>query len=159
MKRALLAGVLVLVLAPAPSAAHVRSTTGYSEITQRYGAVAYRLSLESELLAKAAGHGPPADYVLPRVEVSVDGVRCEGRSRAPTASAVTARPHRSRPALDYACPGAAEGAYTVRYGVFADGAVVDDHRNIVDYRPRRRRRHVRLRLRPPRARGRRGAYR
>jgi HupE/UreJ protein len=132
MKRALLAGVLAVVLTPAPSAAHVRSTTGYSEITQRDGVVAYRLSLESELLAAAAGHGPPEDYVLPRVEVAVDGVGCEG---ALARTDRTRRDGRDMTVLDlaYDCPGAAGGAYVVTYSVFADNGFVDDHANIAAY--------------------------
>jgi hypothetical protein len=78
MQRVLAGAVLVLALTAAPSAAHVRSTTGYSQIREQDGEVQYRLSLESDLLAAAAGHGAPGDYVLPLVEVSIDGVGCEG---------------------------------------------------------------------------------
>jgi len=53
--------------------------------------------------------------------------RADGhRRRAPRREAV----REPRPAVPL--PG---GAYTVEYGVFADGAVVDDHRSIVDYGP------------------------
>jgi HupE / UreJ protein len=132
MKRGLLAGVLVLVLTAAPAAAHVRSTTGYSEITRRDGVVAYRISLESDLLAAAAGHGPPEDYVLPRVQVAVDGVGCEGELER---SGRERRDGRDHTVLDlvYDCPGAADGAYTVEYSVFADNGFVDDHANVARY--------------------------
>jgi hypothetical protein len=133
MKRGLLAGVLaLLVLTPAPSAAHVRSTTGYSEINRRDGVVNYRLSLESDLLAAAAGHGPPADYVLPRLEVAIDGVGCEG---ALERTGRERRDGRDHTVLDlaYECPGPPDGAYTVVYSVFADNGFVDDHANIARF--------------------------
>ena len=132
MKRGLLAGVLALVLTAAPATAHVRSTTGYSEISRQDGVVAYRISLESDLLAAAAGHGPPEDYVLPRVALAVDGVGCEG---ALTRSGRERRDGRDHTVLDlvYECPGSADGAYTVAYSVFADNGFVDDHANIARY--------------------------
>src|SRR5215216_2586610 len=76
MARVLAGAVLVLLWAPAVSAAHVRSTTGYSEIRGAGGTVDYRLSLESDLLAAASGHGDPGAYVVPRLEVARGGVAC-----------------------------------------------------------------------------------
>jgi hypothetical protein len=131
VKRVLAGAVLVFALTAAPSAAHVRSTTGYSEIRQHDGVVAYRLGLESDLLAAAAGHGPPEDYVLPRLEVALDGVDCDGS----LVRTDRARHGRDYTTLDlaYDCPGSDSGVYVIRYGVFADGGIVDDHANIVDF--------------------------
>ena len=125
--------VVVVFVALAGSAdAHIRATTGYSQIRERDGVVAYRLSLESDLLAAAAGHGPPERYVLPRLDVAVDGAACEGALERTDRER---RDGRDYTILDLAfdCPGSPNGAYTIRYGVFADGGIVDDHANIADF--------------------------
>jgi hypothetical protein len=145
---------LGLLFVPAPAEAHVRSTTGFSEITQQGGQVRYALSLEFELLAATLGLGQDAldatddaeraaalaasegrigSYVGDNVRLYLDGVRCqaavedtrvERREGVPYAVVTTS----------YDCPGSADGGYALRYGVFSDtGSVVDDHTNIVDY--------------------------
>jgi hypothetical protein len=145
---------LGLLLIPTPAEAHVRSTTGFSVISQHDGQVRYALSLEFDLLAATLGLGPEAldaandgeraavlaaseqrvgQYVGDRVHLSLDGVRCESEvegtrveSREGIAYAVVT--------TSYTCPGPAGGGYTLAYGVFSDAeSVVDDHTNIVDY--------------------------
>ena len=145
---------LGLLLAPTPAEAHVRSTTGFSEISQHDGQVRYALSLEFDLLAATLGLGQNAldaaddeervavlaaseqrigSYVGDNLRLFLDGVQCE--------SAVEDTGVESREGMSYAvvttsysCPGPAGGGYTVAYGVFSDAeSVVDDHTNIVDY--------------------------
>ena len=130
MRVALITAALLLVPAGA-SLAHVRSTQGYSEIRAGGGSVAYELSLETAVLDAAAGEGSPAAYVLPRVQVFLDGVECEGSVLGTGAASRDGRDH-TRLRLGYECPGSG-GAYEVRYGVFADGGVVDDHANVARY--------------------------
>jgi hypothetical protein len=131
MRVALITAALLLVPAGA-SLAHVRSTQGYSEIRAGGGSVAYELSLETAVLDAAAGEGSPAAYVLPRVQVFLDGVECEGSVLGTGAASRDGRDH-TRLRLGYECPGSPGGAYEVRYGVFADGGVVDDHANVARY--------------------------
>ena len=131
MRVALITAALLLVPAGA-SLAHVRSTEGYSEIRAGGGSVAYELSLETAVLDAAAGEGSPAAYVLPRVQVFLDGVECEGSVLGTGAASRDGRGH-TRLRLRYECPGSPGGAYEVRYGVFADGGVVDDHANVARY--------------------------
>ena len=132
-----LAGVLaLLMLAPAASQAHVRSTAGYGEIRQDGATVRYELSLERQLLTAAAGERDAAieGYLVDRVEILLDGVACEG---ALAGTAPERRDDRAyvRAHLEYECAGSPSGAYTVRYGVFTDAdAVVDDHTSVTDYR-------------------------
>lgn len=145
---------LGLLLAPTPAEAHVRSTTGFSEISQHAGQVHYELSLEYDLLAATLGLGQDAldaaddgeraavltasekrigSYVGDNLRLLLDGVRCEAtvedtgveeRDGTPYAVVTTA----------YSCPGPDSGSYTLSYGVFSDAeSVVDDHTNIVDY--------------------------
>jgi hypothetical protein len=133
MKSAVAAATLLLLaVTPAASPAHIRTTAGYSQIREHDGVVHYRLSLESALLAAASGHGDPAPYVLPRLEVSLEGVACGGSLRR---SDRERRDGRDYTVLDlaYDCPGAESGAYSIGYAIFADGGVVDDHSNIADY--------------------------
>ena len=92
----------------------------------------YELSLETAVLDAAAGAGTAEEYVLPRVQVFLDGVECDGVAETVGAASHDGRDH-TRLRLDYECPGSPEGAYEIRYGVFADGAVVDDHTNVVRY--------------------------
>jgi hypothetical protein len=154
LTRIVAALALGLLLAPTPAEAHVRSTTGFSEITQQGGQVRYSLSLEFDLLAATLGLGQDAldaaddaeratvlaaseqrigAYVGDNLRLFLDGVRCE--------SAVEGTGVQSREGIPYAvvttsysCPGPASGGYTVSYGVFSDAeSVVDDHTNIVDY--------------------------
>jgi hypothetical protein len=131
MRAALILALLLLI--PAGSShAHVRSSAGYGDVRGDGGRVHYDLSLETAVLDAAAGEGSPEAYVLPRVQVYLDGVECEGAAeRAGTASR-DGRDH-TRLRLDYECHGAAGGVYEIRYGVFADGAVVDDHTNVTRY--------------------------
>ena len=131
MRVALITAALLLVPAGA-SFAHVRSTQGYSEIRAGGGSVAYELSLETAVLDAAAGDGSLAAYVLPRVQVFLDGVECEGSLLGSNAASHDGRDH-TRLRLGYECPGSPGGAYGVRYGVFADGGVVDDHANVARY--------------------------
>jgi hypothetical protein len=125
--------VTALLLVPAgASFAHVRSSQGYSDIRGGDSSVRYDLSLESAVLDAAAGEGPAAAYVLPRVQVFLDGVECDGELRQTGTASRDGRDH-TRMLLAYECPGAADGTYEIRYGVFADGGVVDDHANIARY--------------------------
>ena len=127
---ALITAALLLVPAGA-SFAHVRSSQGYAEIrSSGDGEVRVDLSLESAVLDAAAGDGSAAAYVLPRVQVFLDGVECDGSMLGTGTASRDGRDH-TRLALGYDCRG--EGAYEVRYGVFADGGVVDDHANLADY--------------------------
>ena len=128
-----LAGVVaLLMLVPAASQAHVRSTAGYAEIRQAGSAVRYELSLERRLLEAAAGADVEA-YLVQRVNVLLDGVQCEGELAGTAAERRDGRAH-TRAVLDFDCAGSPSGAYEVRYGVFTDDdAVVDDHTSVTDY--------------------------
>lgn len=147
--------VVLLTLSVAPDAAwaHVRSTTGFSEIRQEGKAVSYDLSLEYEMLVAATGLGEEAleatsnedrravlkeseqriaSYLRPNLRLFLDGVECEGvidktgiEQRQGVAYATVL--------LSYECPGSASGTYEVSYGVFAD-SIVDEHSNVADYR-------------------------
>jgi hypothetical protein len=154
LTRVVAAIVMGTLMAPMPAEAHVRSTTGFSEVSQHGGQVRYALSLEFDLLAATLGLGQDAldaaddgeraavlaaseqkigSYVGDNLRLSVDGVRCESavedtgverRDSVPYAVVTTS----------YTCPGPAGGGYTVSYGVFSDAeSVVDDHTNIVTY--------------------------
>jgi hydrogenase/urease accessory protein HupE len=125
--------VTALLLVPAgASFAHVRSSQGYSDIRGGDGSVLYDLSLESAILDAASGDGPAATYVLPRVQVFLDDVECDGEVRRTGVASRDGRDH-TRMLLAYHCPGSPDGAYEIRYGVFADGGVVDDHANVARY--------------------------
>ena len=127
MRAALITALLLLTLVAGTASAHVRSTAGYSEIRLEGGTVRYELSLERSILRAASGHAPsPEAYLLPRVRVFLDGVECEG---ALGRTGIESRQGRDydRVTLDYRCPGSPSGTYAIRYGVFADGGVVDDH--------------------------------
>lgn len=149
-----LASALVAVSAR-PAQAHVRSTTGYSQVRSTGdGTVHYVLSLEHELLVRAAGLGEPAAeaaddrprqavledgraeigaYVTPRVGVFLDGAACDAELEE-TAVSERRDVAYAELTLVYACPGSSTGSYRVEYDVFSVGdAVVDDHTNIVDY--------------------------
>lgn len=123
---------VLLVCVPAPATAHVRSSAGYSEIRHEGSAVAYTLSLEAEILDAAAGNGAVEEYIIPRVQVFVDGVECEGSLVSKGIENRQGRKH-TLLRLGYECHGSASGRYEVRYGVFADGGVVDDHTNVTEY--------------------------
>jgi hypothetical protein len=131
MRLALITAALLLVPA-GHSSAHVRSSQGYSEIRAEGGSVAYELSLETAVLDAAAGDGSAAAYVLPRVQLFLDGVECEGDALRTGTASHEGRDH-TRLLLGYDCPGSPDGAYEVRYGVFADGGVIDDHTNVARY--------------------------
>jgi HupE / UreJ protein len=64
--------------------------------------------------------------------VFLDGVECEG---ALVADGIESREGRRHTVLDlaYDCHGSPQGSFAIRYGVFADGAVVDDHTNVADF--------------------------
>jgi HupE/UreJ protein len=154
-RRAGLVAVVLLLAVPAPAAAHVRSTTGYSVIRSEAGAVRFDLSVEYELLARAAGLGPGAlaaagdpsrqrvlderraavaAYVVPRVQVFLDEVACEPSLRGAGTEQRQGIGY-ARLGLHYHCPGSPAGSYRIDYRVFAESdGVVDDHANIVDYR-------------------------
>ena len=137
--RTLVILLAALALWPSAAAAHVEST-GYSEIRQDGTTVDYRLGLEFQPLADAAGLGTEplaaqrervADYVLPRLDVAVDGKPCEG-SLATTAPEQRQGKEFAVLGLAFECP---EGeAHTVRYEIFdpAEGDV-RKHDNIADY--------------------------
>lgn len=154
LTRVVAAITLGLLLAPTPAGAHVRSTTGFSTISEHGGQVRYSLSLEFDLLAATLGLGQDAldaaddaeraavlsasearvgSYVQDNVRLFLDGVRCDSavedtgvESRDGTAFAVVT--------TSYSCPGQASGGYTLSYGVFSDAeSVVDDHTNIAAY--------------------------
>jgi hypothetical protein len=84
------------------------------------------------VLDAAAGDGSAGAYVLPRVQVFLDGVECDGEVRRTGTASRDGRDH-TRMLLAYACPGSPGGAYEIRYGVFADGGVIDDHANVARY--------------------------
>jgi hypothetical protein len=135
MRVALAATLMLLVLAPATSWAHIRSTTGYAEISQRGADVRYELSLERDVLARAAATTDAAleAYLVPRVQVLLDGAACEGALERSGSEQRDGRGY-IRALLSYRCHGSPSGAYEVRYGVFADAdAVVDDHTSVTDY--------------------------
>jgi hypothetical protein len=132
MRAALILALLVLIPA-GPSHAHVRSSAGYGDVRGDGGSVRYELSLESSVLDAAAGDESAVAYVLRRVQVFLDGVECEGKAERAGAASRDGRDH-TRLFLDYECHGSADGVYEIRYGVFADGAVVDDHTNVTRYR-------------------------
>jgi hypothetical protein len=131
MRAALILALLVLI--PAGSShAHVRSSAGYGDVRGDGGSVHYELSLETAVLDAAAGEASPEAYVLPRVQVFLDGVECEGTADRAGAASRDGRDH-TRLLLDYECHGSAGGVYEIRYGVLADGGVVDDHSNVTRY--------------------------
>lgn len=159
-RRARWVGLTVLLLwlvAAEPAAAHVQSTTGYSQIRSEDGAIRYELSLEYEFLARAVGLGSTAlaatdegeraaalrtghdaieTYLAERVEIFLDEVGCDAGLQD---TGIEERQGKPFAALDlvYECHGATAGPYRVDYAVFSGtgaDAVVDDHTNIVDYR-------------------------
>jgi HupE / UreJ protein len=132
MRWVALATAALLLVPAGASFAHVRSSQGYAEIRGSDGEVRVDLSLESAVLDAAAGEGSAGEYVLPRVQVFLDGVECEGSVLGTGTASRDGRDH-TRLGLGYHCPGSPDGAYEVRYGVFADGGVVDDHTNIARY--------------------------
>lgn len=146
--------LLALMATPGAAWAHVRSTTGTSEIRQDGEQVSYELSVEYELLVTAVGLGQEgldansdterravlqraqtqiSRYLEPALLLFLDGVQCQSvidrtdvRQRQDIAYATVT--------LSFECPGAAGGSYEVRYGVLAESdAVVDDHSNVADY--------------------------
>jgi hypothetical protein len=133
MRAALITALLLLTVMAGTASAHVRSTAGYSEIRLDGATVRFDLSLERSILRAASGHAAsPEAYLLPRVRVYLDGVECEG---ALGQAGIESREGRDydRLHLTYRCPGSASGTYAIRYGVFADGGVIDDHTNVADY--------------------------
>ena len=150
----LLLVIMFLVTGGLPASAHVRDSTGYSEITANGAEVSYALSLEYEMLARAVDLGPEAlsasddaqrrallaaakgnleAYLSERVTVFLDGAACKP---ALEGTAIRSREGVPYAELDlaYDC-GAASGSYQIKYGVFsASDAAADDHSNIVDYR-------------------------
>ncbi len=144
---------VLLTLGAPPALAHVRESTGYSTVHSEGAHVAYTLSLEYELLARAVDLGPEAGsalsdsarrealqnarpalgaYLAERLTVSVDGARC-----APALTGNSTEEHDgaayARLDLDFGCPGE-DGEYRIHYDVFSPtDAVVDGHTNIVDY--------------------------
>lgn len=146
--------VLLLMASPSIAQAHVRSTTGYSELRAEGDTVRYELSLEYELLVKTVGLGqaaldaaddgpraaalqrgaaPIGAYLVPRVQLFLDGVECPGTVESIAAGVRQEVPH-AVTVLRFACGGAPGGRYDVRYGVFGEGdTVVDEHVNIADY--------------------------
>lgn len=154
MGRIAVALFLALLLAPPAASAHVRSTTGFSEITQQGKGIRYELSLEYELLAATVGLGEKAlaaatdaereralekseqriaSYLEPNLTLSLDGVECPGAVEGTGAQRRQDVPY-AVVVLSYQCPGSPAGAYAVTYGVFSDSeSVVDEHTNVVDY--------------------------
>jgi hypothetical protein len=133
MRTALMTALVLLLIPAGASHAHVRSSAGYSDVRDGGGTVRYELSLETAVLDAAAGAGTPEAYVLPLVQVFLDGVECDGTAERAGAASRDGRDH-TRMLLTYDCPGSPGGAYEIRYGVFADGSVVDDHANVARYR-------------------------
>jgi hypothetical protein len=144
---------LALFQTPRSAQAHVRSTIGFSEITQEDGSVYFELSLEYELMAGAVGLGEEAlaataegdriaalegskdrigDYLVPNIALSLDGVACEGTLTRIDVEEIQGLPYATF-MLTYECLGSASGPYELSYGVFAD-SIVDEHINVVDYR-------------------------
>jgi hypothetical protein len=102
--RTALITALVLLLGPAGmSHAHVRSSAGYSDVRGEGGTVRYELSLETAVLDAAAGERSPEAYVLPRVQVFLDGVECEGSAERAGTATHDGRDH-TRLRLAYQCP-------------------------------------------------------
>lgn len=153
------AGVLLLMsfllgCGVLPASAHVRDSTGYSDIKADGGTVSYSLSLEYEMLARAVDLGPEAlaapddsaragmlasgkdniaAYLAERVSVFMDGAACEA-ALADTAAVARDGVPFARLDLTYSCPGDS-GSYVIKYRVFtAEDAAADDHSNIVSYR-------------------------
>jgi hypothetical protein len=147
--------VLVLLLVfPASASAHVRSTTGYSEIRAEGTAVRYQLSLEYELLVASTGLGQAAldtagdgprtaalqhglgsigSYLLPRVRIFLDGVECPAEVES-AAAGTRQEVSQAVVTLRYTCSGDPGGGYELRYDVFGErDGLVDEHVNIVDY--------------------------
>lgn len=149
-----LVAFLAVVLVPPPASAHVRATTGYSEIRQQGGEIRYELSLEYELVAAAVGMGDAAlnagsdedrraalraaheeveAYLVPSISLHLDGVQCPGTVEETGVQPRDDVPHAAI-SLSYECPGSPSGGYELVYGVFSDSdGVVDDHINVVDY--------------------------
>jgi HupE / UreJ protein len=135
MRVALAAALMLLALAPSTGWAHIRSTAGYAEIRQDGATVSYELSLERAVLvrADATTDAALAAYLVPRVQVLLDGVACEGALERAGSDQRDGRAY-TRALLSYHCAGSPTGAYEVRYGVFTEAdAVVDDHTNVTDY--------------------------
>ena len=150
----LLFALLFLGLGAFPANAHVRDSTGYSEVEANGSTVSYSLSLEYEILARAVDLGPDAlaagddakrrellnagkdniqKYLDKRVVLFLDGSACE---QALEGLEVTARDGVPYALLDleYDCPGS-NGSYQIKYNVFTDSdAAADNHTNILDYK-------------------------
>lgn len=149
----LLLVIMFLVSGGLPASAHVRDSTGYSDITANGAEVSYALSLEYEMLARAVDLGPEAlsasddtqrravlvaatgnleAYLSERVTIFLDGALCKP---ALEDTAIRSREEVPYAELDlaYDC-GGSSGSYLVKYGVFSAGdAAADDHSNIVEY--------------------------
>ncbi|HEX6683496.1 MAG TPA: HupE/UreJ family protein [Candidatus Limnocylindrales bacterium] len=114
-------------------------SVGYSTVRQDGQRVVYQLSLEYDILAKAVDLGPQAParenlsrYLGERVVVSLDGVACEFGLKD-WASSTRDQTTYADLGLVFTCPGSS-GAYRLQYRVFAaDEAVVDEHKNIMEY--------------------------
>ncbi|SDJ12543.1 HupE / UreJ protein [Actinokineospora alba] len=147
-----LVGILMGLTATVASA-HVPTTDGTSMIRQDGALVRYRLELDYDTLTQVAGlgklpvetseaehqsflktgHEKVAAYVTERLAVELDGTRCAAKlddtGIVKRQNFLYARLH-----LVYTCPSAANGQFTVRYGVFAEShAIGSDHINVVDY--------------------------
>ena len=151
------AGALLatLVLGSGTAAeAHVRSTTGYLELTGRGPDVDASLSLDYRLLAGAVGLGEKAvaahedgaraaalargagkieAYVGRRMQVYVDDVACDAELLDTGLVQREGTPYATLD-LAYDCPGTSGGSHRLNYHVFSEtDAVVDDHTTVVEY--------------------------
>ncbi len=109
--------LLLLLLFPTTAQAHF-TTQGYQEIVQDGTRIDYVLGLETEALYTLADGRDKATlsaYLLPRVRVSSDGERCDGRLVGSTAQR-RGGVNYLRLALQYECA-SADGPFSVRYAV------------------------------------------
>ena len=119
MNRVLLLCLLVLAF-PAAAQAHYTSQ-GFSEIKQDGHTVTYVLGLESEgtfTLADGTDRATLSAYLLPRVQVSAGGERCDGALAGMTPLRFKDRDY-TRFVLEYECANAS-GPFSVRYAVPAE---------------------------------------
>ncbi|MDA0184646.1 HupE/UreJ family protein [Solirubrobacter phytolaccae] len=116
MKRLLLLSLLLLVF-PATAQAHF-TTQGYHEIVQDGDRVDYVLGLESEALYTLADGRDKATlsaYLLPRVRISSDGERCDGKLVGSSSQRRSGQDY-LRLVLQFQCANA-DGPFSVRYAV------------------------------------------
>lgn len=135
---------------PSVALAHTENSEGYSKIMQDSGSLRYELYLDYFELGRVvdlkAGPGAPQGemeaglssameglnrYLNPRLETSVDGVKCDSAVESTSVERMYERDY-ARISLRFDCPGTVTGVFKVHYAVFFDDSD-SMHRNIASY--------------------------